>query len=218
MDNLNFAKEALEEFPEVEIVQEVPFLASDTDFSSHTQRILDFDTDALLIFATPAPAAQIRKSLYNMNATDIPFIATTTGGADLNQFNVAGEEVWEGVITSINTAIDKNQVVDYDLYEERMIRDYSEDEIGFLSQGGWSVGKIFVEAVERSGDDLSWENFISQMETFDGWQETFFSEVTYTPEHRYGMTTLYIVEAKDKDLSLLEEVYYDPDTGEVIYQ
>ncbi|RLL46825.1 hypothetical protein D8M04_06390 [Oceanobacillus piezotolerans] len=218
MDNLTYAKEALEEFPEVEIAAEVPFLASDTDFSSHTQKVLNSEPDAILMFSTPAPAAQLRKELYNMNATDIPFIVNTTGGADLNQFNVAGEEVWEGVITSTNVAIDESQVVDYDLYAERITSDYSEDTIGFLTAGGWSTGKIFVEALERAGDDLSWDNFINTMETFDGWEETFYPEVTYTPEHRYGMTTLYIVEAKDNDLSLLEQVYYNPDTEEVVYQ
>jgi len=218
MDNLTFAKEALDEFPEVEIVAEVPFLASDVDFSTQAQKVLESEPDVILMFTTPAPAAQLRKALYNMNATDIPFIVNTSGGADLNQFNVAGEDVWEGVITSTNVAIDESQVVDYDLYVERITSDYSEDAIGFLTAGGWSTGKIFVEAVERAGDDLSWDNFIKTMETFDSWEETFYPEVTYTPEHRYGMTTLYIVEAKDNDLSLLEQVYFDPDTEEIIYQ
>ncbi|MFC4024020.1 ABC transporter substrate-binding protein [Oceanobacillus longus] len=216
MDNLNFAKEALENY-DVEIAAEIPFLASDVDFSSHTQKILDADPDTILMFSTPGPVAHLKKELFNRNI-DIPFVTTSTGGGDEHQFEVAGEEVWEGTIVSIPGSPDKSEIADYDLYVERMLMDYSESELGGLAEQGWSTAKIFEEGIKRSGDDLSWENFIAQMNTFENWEETFFPSITYTPEHRYGNTTLHIVEAKDGQLSELQKMHYDIETGEIIYE
>ncbi|RLL46824.1 hypothetical protein D8M04_06385 [Oceanobacillus piezotolerans] len=218
IDNLTYAKEALEEFPEIEIAEEIPFLASDVDFSSHTQKIIDADPDVILMFSTPSPAAHLRKEMYNRNLTEIPFFVNSNGGADMHQFEVAGEEVWEGIITTKYTAVDKSEVVDYDLYVERMKKDFSESDLGFLSEQGWSMAKIFAEGVKRSGDELTWENFLSQMNTFENWEETFYPSITYTPEHRYGNTTLFIVEAIDGNHSLLQRMHYDIETEKVTYE
>lgn len=214
---LEVVREAIKDYEGLEISAEIPFLPTDTDFSSHMQKILNSDPDTIIMFGTPAPAANLRKEMNKINATDIPFLVSQNGGADESMFEIAGKEIWEGTISASPLPLESSDIPGYDIYAERIIKDFGKDEIGAMTMTGWSNAQIFVEALKRAGDDLTWENFISQLETFENWDGSFFPSVTYTSEHRYGITTLFVFEAKDGKRSLLHKVHYDPETEEITY-
>jgi len=55
------------------------------------------------------------------------------------------------------------------------------------------------------------------METFDKWDGSFYDSITYTPEHRDGNTTVFLVQAKDGEFEpITEPIDYDPETEEII--
>ncbi|WP_216829839.1 ABC transporter substrate-binding protein [Alkalihalobacterium elongatum] len=203
---------------DAEIVKEVKFLASDSDLSSQAQHLANSDADVIFMVSTPMPAASLRIEMDKIGATDIPYIVTNTGGGDKNQFNIAGKDIWEGTISTSKFA-SLESLPEIEEYYEYITKDFGEAAIGALSQQGWGHGQVLIETFKRAGDNLTWENFIAQMETFDNWDGSIYAEVTYTPEHRYGTTTLYIIQAKDGELvPVSEAIYYDPETKEIVYE
>lgn len=217
---LGAIKDNIGKYKGVSIVKEVPFLATDKEFSSQAQQLKNAKADVIIMNSTPAPAAALRKEMHKIGESDIPFIVTTTAGADKNQFNLAGPDAWEGTISSV-------QYVNYEEsddpavknYVEQVTKDFGKETLGSLSQGAWATGMVYVEGLKRAGDDLTWENFIKQMETFENWDGTFYPGVTYTPEHRYGNTSLFLIQAKNGKLEpITKEIHFDPEKDEIIYK
>lgn len=225
--NDDFGKQGLEairdnvgNYEGLKIIKEVTFLATDKEFSSQAQQLKQANPDVIIMISTPAPAASLRKEMHKINATNIPYIVSATGGMDKNQFNLAGEEVWEGSISA--HVIENHEISTHpenEKYIEYVTKEYGEENLGSLSQYAWAQSQVLVEALKRSGDDLTWDNFIAQMESFDKWDGSFYPSITYTPEHRYGTTSIFLVQAKDGDLEpITGYIHYNVETGEIEYQ
>lgn len=214
-------KESISKFTGVNIVKEVTFLATDQDLSSQAQQLKQANPDVIIMISTPIPAASLRQEMYKIKATNIPYIVSQTGGADKHQFKLAGENVWAGTITAKNY-LDPAHLTnpEKDKYLEYIKEKYGEENIGGLTQVAWTQGQIFVEALKRCGDNLTWENFIKQMETFNDWKGSFYPQVTNTTEDHTGTSTLFIMEAKDGELQPIKgaEANYNSKTGEVTYK
>ncbi|MFC4798678.1 ABC transporter substrate-binding protein [Neobacillus sp. GCM10023253] len=226
--NDDFGKQGLEaikknigKYPGVSIVKEVPFLATDKEFSSQAQQLKEAKADVIIMNTTPAPAAALRKEMHKIGASDTPFIVSQTGGADKNQFNLAGKDAWEGIISSLQYPNYEEQMDNPGVkkYVEYVTKDFGKESLGALSEGAWSTAQVYVEGLKRAGDDLSWENFIKKMETFDKWDGSFYPSVTYTAEHRYGNTSLFLVQAKAGDLvPVTGNIHYDPEKDKIEYE
>ena len=224
--NDDFGKQGLEalrstigKYTGAEITKEVSFLASDQDYSSQAQQLKQAKPDVIIMISTPVPAASLRQEMHKINATNIPYIVSTSGGMDKNQFKLAGEDVWEGTISAhVFKSPENSTHPEMNTYKEYMTKDYGEESIGALSQMAWAQSQILVEGLKRSSNDLTWENFINKMETFDNWKGSFYEAVTFSPKYHYGNTTLFMVEAKDNDLTpITGNIHYDPETKEIIY-
>ena len=225
--NDDFGKQGLEalrstigKYKGAEITKEVSFLASDQDYSSQAQQLKQAKPDVIIMISTPVPAASLRQEMHKINATDIPYIVSTSGGMDKNQFKLAGEDVWEGTISAhVFKSPENSDHPEMKTYKEYMTKDYGEESIGALSQMAWAQSQILVEGLKRSGNDLTWENFINKMETFDNWKGSFYEAVTFSPKYHYGNTTLFMVKAIDNDLKpITGNIQYNPETQEIIYE
>ncbi len=217
---LEAAHDSIGQYNGVSIIKEVPFLATDKEFSAQAKQLKEAQPDVIIMNSTPAPAAGLRKELYKIGASKIPFIVSMTGGDDVNQFNLAGKEAWTGVISSADL-LHYDQLSDskVEKYKEYVTKDYGKDALGPLSQKAWSAGQIFVEGLNRAGDDLTWDNYINKLNTFDNWTESFYTSINYSPEHHYGNTTLYMTEAKDGKIEpISKKIYYDAEKNEIIYE
>jgi branched-chain amino acid transport system substrate-binding protein len=217
---LNAVKENIGKYKGVSIVKEVPFLATDKEFSSQAQQLKNAKADVIIMNSTPAPAAALRKEMHKIGESDTPFIVSQTAGADKNQFNLAGPEAWEGTISSVPyVGYEESDDPEVKKYVDQVTKDFGKETLGALSQGAWSTGMVYVEGLKRTGKDLTWDNFMKQMETLDNWDGSFNAGVTYTPKHRYGNTTLLLVQAKGgKLVPITKEIHYDPEKEEIIYK
>jgi len=217
---LQAIKSNISKYKGVSIIKEVPFLASDKEFSSQAQQLKQAKPDVIIMNSTPAPAAGLRKEMYKIGASKIPFIVSQTGGQDKNQFNLAGNDAWNGVITSLGfQSYEELKGDNVKNYEEYVGKKYGEETMGALSQMAWSAGQIFVEGLKRTDKDLTWENYINKLNTFDNWNESFYPSINYSPKHHYGNTTLFLVQAKDGDLNpVTGNIFYDADKEEIIYE
>ncbi|MHA6258672.1 ABC transporter substrate-binding protein [Sporosarcina sp. CAU 1771] len=216
-ESFSGAKSVIEQMDGITIAKEVTFLATDKDFSTQVQHLSEANADAILVLATPGPSAALRRGMHNIDEMDTPFLVGITAGQDKNQFNLAGEEAWEGVITAVPMAdYEKTEYPDIDKYIDQITKDYSAEDLGGLTSIGWGAAQVFVEGLERVEGELTWESYIQALDTLDDWKGSIFDAVTYSAKNRYGNTTLRMVEAKDGDLVPIGgPTYYNPETGEI---
>ncbi|WP_077214698.1 ABC transporter substrate-binding protein [Bacillus dakarensis] len=211
-------KEAIANYPDVEIVEEVTFIATDTEFSSQAQKLQQANPDAILNFSTPNPAANLKKAMHKIGFKDAAYIVSSVGANDNNLFNLAGEDVWEGTYTGATFPMPEIVPDDEEmqLFVERFSKDYPNDPTAGFSQVGWAAAQVFVEALKQTGDDLTWDNFLSSFNTFDNWQGSIYAGVTFSEDNHYGLTTMFMTQAQDgKIVPITDPKTFDPATGEV---
>lgn len=217
----NNLRERIKKYPDVEIIEEVTFLATDTEFSSQAQKLSNANPDAIFYLSTPGPAANLKKALYKIGVTDIPYIVSSVGGNDSNLFNLAGKEVWEGSISSATLAVPENVPNDEDMktFVERFSKDYPKDSTTGFSQLGWASAQVLVEALKRTGEELTWENYLNSFYTFDNWDGSLFKGISFSEENHFGVTSMFMTEAKNGTIEpITGTITFDPVSDEIIYK
>ncbi len=213
-------KNSIKEYKGVEVVAEVNFQTSDVELSSQAQKLQQSNPDVIMDFSTPAPAANLKKAMYKIGLKDVPYMVGYVGGADTNLFNLAGTEVWNGTISS-SIMVDLEQAddnTDAKLYEERFKKDWPDAPVIGYAEEGWAEAELLVEALKRTGKDLTWKKYLDTFYTFDKWKGSLFAEVSFSKENHHGLTSLYMTKAEDGKLKPLSDVIsVDPETGKITY-
>ncbi|MCU5781684.1 extracellular ligand-binding receptor [Alcanivorax balearicus MACL04] len=210
------AKDALKGYAEVELVGEVNFQAADSDLSTQAQRIRQANPDAILAFSTPAPAAQLKKALYNIGLSEPAFLVSSVGGDSETMFDLAGKEVWNGTISSaVLPKPDQSEDESIKQYIEQFAKDYPKVALADWGQTGWAAAEVLVEALKRS-KTLSWDDFLSVFDSFDNWTGSMYAGVSFSEENHYGLTSMFITEAKDGHIvPISQPITFDPVTGKI---
>lgn len=220
-ENLATIKDAIKQYPGVEIVEEVSFIATDTEFSSQAQKLEKANPDTIMHFSTPGPAANLKKALYRIGFNDANFVVASVAGGDSNIFELAGKEVWEGSYTGMTIPLPDYAKEDPQMkvFVERFSQDYPNDPLVGSPMTGWGAAEVLVEAIKRTGDDLTWDNFLKSFYTFDNWQDSIHSNVTFSEGNHYGLTSMTVTQAKDGEiLPISEPITFDPATREIKFQ
>lgn len=220
-ENLATIKESIKKYPGVEIVEEVAFIATDTEFSSQAQKIEKANPDTIIHFSTPGPAANMKKALYKIGFNKANFIAASVAGGDKNVFKLAGEDVWEGTYTGATIPLPDFAKDDKEIkvFVERFSKDYPNDNIVGSPMTGWGAAEVLVEAIKRTGDDLTWDNFLKSFYTFDNWEGSIHTGVSFSEENHYGLTSMIITQAKKGEIvPISEQISFDPKTREIKFK
>ncbi|MEH7246017.1 ABC transporter substrate-binding protein [Neobacillus niacini] len=197
-ETLDGIARALERYPDVKVVGEGPHLPTDTDFTAIAQKVKESNPDVVVMGSGPSTTANLKKELHKIGLQDVLYAASSTGGDDPNLFKLVGEDVWSGTIST--TSIPSPEVSkDPEMkdFVDQYKKDFPKSSTSGFAMWGWAMGQIFVEAVKRSGEELTRENLKKQLETLDNWEGSLYPAITYTPDSHYGNTTIYITEAKD---------------------
>lgn len=210
------AAKDLENYEGAELVQQVNFQATDSDLSSQAQKIRQAKPDAILVFSVPAPAAQLKKALYNIGATEADYLVSSVGGNSETLFDLAGKQVWEGTYSgAVFPMPDQADSKEVDLYTKEFSKDYPKMPLADWGQTGWAAAEVLVEALKRT-EVLTWENFLNAFYTFDNWQGSMYAGVTFSQDNHYGLTTMFVTQAKDGSIvPISDPVSFDPATGEL---
>lgn len=213
--------ESIDKYPDVEIVEEVTFLASDTEFSSQAQKLDAAKPDAVFFFGNPNPAANMKKAMHKIGLTEPAFIASSVAANDKNLFELAGKEVWEGTYSSAvfpgADLVEGDEQVEQ--FVEQFTKDFPGDPASGFSQYGWAAAQVLVEALERTGDELTWDHFLETFYTFDEWDGSLYSGVTLTPDNHFAITSMFMTQAQDGEIQpITKTISVDPKTGDITYQ
>ncbi|WP_077213278.1 ABC transporter substrate-binding protein [Bacillus dakarensis] len=198
---LNALKEALKKYPDVELVAEVTYLPQDTEFSSQAQKIDQANPDTLFNFGVMAPAVNLKKALYKIGRDDLNYIVCSVAGGDTNAFELAGEGVWDGTYSGgVMASIDDDSNEKIKLFKERFKKEYGSDPITGFAQSGWAVAQVVVEALDRTGEDLTWDKFNEAIYTFDNWEDSMYTSISFSENNHYGITKMFMTKAEDGKL------------------
>jgi branched-chain amino acid transport system substrate-binding protein len=213
------AKEYLQGMSGVEVVAELPYNVQDVDFSSQAQQLKQINPDVIIMTGVQKAAAAFRTQMDKIGGTNIPLMVTYAIGMDQKvMFDLAGK-AWNGVYSTLS--MPTTAEVDNPKIKEFLVqfsKDFPNSSPNGSAQAGWAAAQILVEGIKRSGDNLTWDNFITQMETLKDWQDSLYFDVYYTPDTRYGQTTMFLTQAKDGKLEkIVGPVKYDPSTKTFIY-
>ncbi len=210
------AAQEIEGYDNAQVVQQVNFQASDSDLSAQAQRLKQSDPDAILVFSVPAPAAQLKKAVYGIGLREPAFIVSSVGGNATQLFDLAGTDVWDGTYSSaVYPMPGQSNDEEIELYSQQFSEDYPDMPLADWGQVGWAAAEVFVEALERT-DVLTWENFLNSFYTFDNWEGSIYTGVTFSEENHYGLTSMFITEAQDGSIvPISDAITFDPATGEI---
>lgn len=213
-------KSVIGDYQGVEIVEEVNFLASDSDFSSQAQKLQESNPDVIISYAIPSPAANLKKAMYRIGLDGVPYIVASVGGTDINSFSLAGEDVWNGTITSATVPMPgQTDSESMKLYMERFSSDYPNDPIVGVNQLGWGAAQVLVEALKRTEGDLTWDNYLQSFYTFNHWQESIFEAVSFSENNHFGLTSVFMAQAKEGSLVPISgTITFNPETNEIQYE
>lgn len=212
---LDTLQKSIDKYEGAEIVAEVPYVTGSADYTTQVLKVKESKPDVIFSFSLLSPAANMKKALYNQGV-DAPYIVTANGGNDPNQFELAGADVWEGTISSSPYLHDDPQL---EVYFEQMKKDYPNVPEDGVAKFGWAAAQVLVEGIERAGADLTMDKFIDSLYTMDKWDGSIYASVTFAPDNHFGLTSLYVTEAKDGKISAVGgAIHYDPGTKEITYE
>ncbi|MDN3016183.1 ABC transporter substrate-binding protein [Paenibacillus sp. BSR1-1] len=221
--NDDYGKEGLtvlKDSKNIELVAEVPYVAGDTDLSTHAEHLNKAKPDAIMVLGGPTQAANLKKELYKIGMKDTPYIVSSVGANDRNLFKLAGKDVWEGTISAAAFPMpDVSNDPSMKTYVEQFKKYYPNDPIDGFAQNGWAIAEVLVEALNRTGKDLTWDNFFKALNSFDNWDGSIYEGVTFNKNNHYGLTTMILTQAKNGQiLPLSGRITFDPDTTEITYE
>ncbi len=190
----------IKNYKNAELVATVNFQMADSDLSSQAQKLRQAKPDAILVFSQPAPAAHLKKALYQIgiNSGNTKYLTTQEGGNDQTLFDLAGKAVWDGSYSIAEMPTPDSAADDpaMQLFLKEFKKDFPDTPPTGAPQLGWASGQVFVAALKKT-KDLTRENFLNTFYSFQNWKGSLYSGLTFTKENQHGVTTFVITQAKD---------------------
>jgi branched-chain amino acid transport system substrate-binding protein len=195
----------------IKVATQEPFNVTDVDFSSQALSIKKANPDVVFLFASPKPAASFLKEFDKIGGSADRMLTYTS--ADQTMIDLAGEDVMEGVFSTtwVKSLNDSEDPLIKE-YVDQLKKDLpNEDPNSVFMRSAWAYAQVLVEGLKRSGDNLTWENFIKQMETLEDWNGSLAYNVTYSSQYRYGQTSVKVSQFKDGNIVDISDVIkYEP--------
>lgn len=178
---------------QAKIATAIPYELTDREFSGHALKLRESKADAVLIYANPTAGALVVREMAKIDYR--PKLISTSALADPAMFALAGE-LWNGVILAFYLPLlGTDRKVDEALATITKINPALARQ-PFNAVAGVSFLEPFLEGLRRAGPNLTRDRFIAAMETIKNWDGEVVRGVTFGPDRRQGVTTLYLVRAE----------------------
>lgn len=177
---------------EAALVAKVPFAPTELDFTSHIQKVAEQKPDITIIAGLQAATPLILKQAKTLGFKS-QFL-TSYINADATVVKNAGDGAVGLRMPSWVNVADKNDPKVKEYYDV-MDKALNGKAPNAFHAAGWVAAQVFTEGLKNTEGDLTWENFIKGMEKikdFNGLAKG----VTYTPEERNGVTSMYFMEVQ----------------------
>ncbi|MFQ5401474.1 MAG: ABC transporter substrate-binding protein [Anaerolineae bacterium] len=174
----------------VEPVVNVPYEATETDFSSHALALQEADPDLVFVYAIVVPASSLLTEAQK-NGFEPTWLMTYVLADPILPF-LAGEAA-EGAQAGA-WIVDPLNAPEAQQYRDVLAQEYPEEIPGGYSLSSWAVGEIIVEALNRAGPDLTREEFVAALESLQDFSTGLTPAFSYSADDHQGIKQMAIVE------------------------
>jgi branched-chain amino acid transport system substrate-binding protein len=176
---------------------EVPFEATDKDFSSHALKLQGSGADTLLTFALPFASSGVIKE--NQKLGYKPSVIMSYNSNTPQMFDLVGNALDGVYVTS--TLRDYNATSDSQVaaYLDFMKKYNSGEQVGQYTQAGVAYSQIILEGIKRAGKNLTRESLIAALEGIKDWDGSLFGKISYNSSSHQGSNSIIIMQANASD-------------------
>lgn len=179
----------------IQPVAKVAYQASQVDYSSAAAQMKAANPDLVLMFSTPGPTAQMLKAMDQVGVSAQKMVTYVSG--DPLEFKLAGQSFNNVITTGWMQPLDST---DASAFVTEWNKDFPGQQPTLLAEAGWTDAQVFVEALKRSGNTLTWSNFEKQMESLQNWTGSLGHDITYSSTLHQGEQSLYFMKAENGKL------------------
>ena len=193
----------------VALAGEVSYEVADRELSTHALKIRESGADAVILYSTVTHSVGIIKEMAKVGYRPKIFAAFPLGDVNL-MFRLLGD-LWEGAYYNVTGAVpgepDADRIVNILLKQEPKLKGREG-----LALSGAVAMMATVEAMKRTGKNLTREGFIEAMDSFKGWvPEKLTGAITWGPNRHHGLNPIRMMQAgKAADASFKSISDYQP--------
>jgi branched-chain amino acid transport system substrate-binding protein len=156
------------------------------DVTAQTQRLKNAGAEVLLAYAIPPPAASLVKTAREVLNWDVPIVVTGVDATELF-VELAGAQNAEGVVSVIfGHSVYETDNPGVQRYLENMAKYAPNAERSNITLYGYIMGELTVEALRRTGQNLTRASFVDALEGIRNFQcSVCLAPVSFSPDdHR----------------------------------
>lgn len=189
------ALETAAEGGDIEIVSEQEYEPGTTDFSGQLSALTEVEFDHLLIYGSVPDSARVAEAASRAGV-EATIVGPMTAG-DPQFLDLVGE-LGEGVIAGVPTLhpTSDDPAVEAARQEFEELAD-SDAQLGTFAISGYHCAEVFVEVLERAGENPTRESLVEGFESLDGFETGIGAPVTYGPDDHVGGTSARVVQVQD---------------------
>jgi ABC-type branched-subunit amino acid transport system substrate-binding protein len=213
--NDDYGKEGLEEAKAqlakrgAQLVDEVAYNVTDTDYSAHALRLKESGAEAVLAWPSVAQFGSLLQEAGRIGFRPAWLCSATVNDPSL--VKLAPEDVQGAYFVGYlpnpdDPASATNPAVQE--WRENLPKYGPDLPLSKFTLYGWGQGRLMREILDRAGKDLTREGLEKAAQSLNNWQDL--ATVTYTPTDRRGITVGWIEQAKgDAILKITEPISAD---------
>ena len=214
----------------LELVEAIPVNVADTDMKPHIMKFRKAKAEAILLFVGPGHVARLQGTgkamkyepqwMTSSTCSDVPLMMYITKGGYAGTIFATFANIGDFKIGNIEDANNPSLPLSQKYYKDAFKKYAAKEERWGLTFGaGISYAEPFVEALKRSGRDLTREKLVAELEKMQNFQGSM-SAVSYAPFKandptcRLGTSTIWVgqatADAKSKILTGWIKTKYVP--------
>jgi len=177
------------------LVAAVPYEVTETELGAQALRLREAGAEAVLVYATPRHAALLVRAMTRVGYR--PKLLASMGLVDPIMFTLGGE-AWNDVVAATFITPPGSGDPAVDAAVETVVR-YEPSLRGnlFNTAVGVAILEPVVEALRRTGRDLTTERFAAAMESLRNWDGQVVRGVTFGPDRRQGVNQIQLVRMRE---------------------
>jgi len=174
----------------LELAASVSTEVTDTDLSTQVLKLKEAGCEVVVLWLLPKQAAITLGTAAKMGFK--PQFMTSTTLADPELMYKITKGLWKGVIFSTFGELPWSDHPMMVKLREAWQKYAPQERWGAFYTSGILYAMPMVEGIKRCGNDLSYDNFIKQMDTFKDWSGGLGAPLTFTPEQRQGANSVFL--------------------------
>jgi branched-chain amino acid transport system substrate-binding protein len=172
----------------------VSYEVADTNFSAQALKLQTSGADTVILYAVPKPGGSVIAEMGKIGFQ--PRLLSSSVINDPAIFELAGptiEGLWIGAYLPAFDDLSNPKIVEY----QEFMKAYAPDEqIGGFSEAGYAYAQVMVEALTRTGKDLTRERFIETLESMQDYTGSLVPSLSYSPTDHTGVKAAYFQQAQ----------------------